>query len=603
MTEEPSRSAIHGDGESTTLRTASPSAQVVHDAGHLLEILFGWEGKSTRFVTPSVYTLGVMTKRDNLRCGRESYSRRAWSEAYRLLSLADQAAPLRADDLEMLANAACLSGRDAEYVLLLGRAHHVKLDDGEDVGAARCAFWLGLTLMLQGNLGPASGWLSRASRLLEGVGGDCAERGYLLLPVAERHLAAGDAGMAHSASAGAAEIGNRFQDRDLIACARHVQGRALLLQRKVEEGLALLDEAMVAVTEGELSPIMTGLIYCSVIDACHQVYALDRAREWTAALARWCDEQPEMVAFAGLCRVHRAEIMQMHGAWPEALEEARHACERSLGNNRQAMAASLNRQAEVHRLRGEFSAAEEAYRGASRSGAEPQPGLALLRLAQGRIEEGAAAIGRTLGGMTDPLQRTRLLPACIEIMLAKGELQHASDACSELENIAQGFDRPVLRAMAAEARGAVELAQGHERQALEFLSRAGREWQQIEAPYQLARVRVLAGLACRALGDDDGAALEIAAARTVFRKLQAIPDLARLDALVQRPAPGRRGILTSRELQVLRLVSTGKTNKAIAAELSLSRKTVDRHLSNILTKLDVHSRAGATAYAYRHKLI
>jgi DNA-binding CsgD family transcriptional regulator len=348
---------------------------------------------------------------------------------------------------------------------------------------------------------------------------------------------------------------------------------------------------------------MTGLIYCSVIDACQQMYALDRAREWTSALLRWCDEQPEMVAFTGVCRVHRAEIMQLHGDWREAIEEARRACERCQGTNQQAAAPAFYQQAEVHRLRGEFAVAADSYRSASQLGWEPQPGLALLRLAQGRTDAAATAIRRVVSATKDRLQRTRLLPAYIEIMLAVGDIPEARGACRELEEIAKSFDTDVLGAMAAHARGAVELAEDDAQAALGSLRRAWQVWQQIEAPYMAARVRVLMGLTCRALGDDEGAGLELDAARAVFEQLGAAPDLARIDSLTQGAEAGHRGGLTPRELQVLRLVSAGKTNKAIAVELSLSEKTVDRHLSNILTKLNVPSRAAATSYAYKHKLI
>jgi DNA-binding CsgD family transcriptional regulator len=310
-----------------------------------------------------------------------------------------------------------------------------------------------------------------------------------------------------------------------------------------------------------------------------------------------------MLAFTGVCRVHRAEIMQLRGAWQEAIEEAGRACERAQGVSRQTAAAALYQQAEVHRLRGEFAAAEEAYRDASRGGLEPQPGLALLRLAQGRSDAAVAAIRRALGATADPLQRTKLLPAYVEIALAAGDLEHARTACRELEEIAASLDTAVLGALAAHARGAVELAEGDAHAALGSLRRAFEAWQQIEAPYAAARMRELIGLACRALGDDDGGELELEAARAGFEQLGAAPDLARIESLIRGALAERPHGLTRRELQVLRLIAAGKTNKAIAAELFLSEKTVDRHVSNILTKLDVSSRVAATAYAYEHKLI
>ena len=537
-----------------------------------------------------------------LKRGRESHRRRAWAAAYQSLSLADKATPLGAEDLDLLATSAYLIGRDAEFLRVLERAHHAYLKSGESVRAARSAFWLGLSLLLRDEAGPATGWLARARRLLDRR--DCVEQGYLLLPVAEQHLAQTDGEAAYATASEAAAIGDRFGEIDLVACARHLQGRARVQQGQVQAGLALLDEAMVAVTAGELSPIVTGLVYCSVIETCQQAHAVNRAREWTSALAQWCAQQPEMVAFTGPCLVHRAEIMQLHGAWQDAIEEARRACRRlSPGLDQRPPATAFYQLGEVLRLRGEFGAADDAYRSASREGYEPQPGLALLRLAQGRPEAATSAIRRVTSATTDRLSRAKLLPAYVEIMLAGGDILEARGACRELEEIAESFDVDVLEALAAQARGAVELAQGHAQAALASLRRAGRVWQQIKAPYLAARVRLLTGLACRALGDNDGGGLELEAARVVFVELGARPDVTRIDALTRRAPSGHLGTLTGRELQVLRLVATGKTNKTIATELSLSTKTVDRHVSNILTKLDVPSRAAATAYAYEHKLI
>jgi DNA-binding CsgD family transcriptional regulator len=541
---------------------------------------------------------------DELGRGRESYARRAWMDAYRSLSRADQASPLGAEDLELLATSAFMLGRDDDCLSSLERAHHAYLDAGEAMRAVRCAFWLVINLALGGEMSRATGWLGRAQRLVERDGGDCVERGYLLVPIMLRHEAAGDWEAAYAAAADAAEIGERFGDADLLALAIHEQGCALIQQERVEEGLGLLDEAMVAVIAGELSPIITGIVYCSVIMGCQEVYALRRAQEWTVALTRWCEEQPEMVAFSGRCLVHRAEIMELHGAWQEALEEARRAHQRCLqGKNHSAAAQAFYRQAEVHRLQGRFSAAEEAYRDASRCGCEPQPGLALLRLAQGNDDAAAAAIRRAVGETTEPLKRARLLPAYVEIMLAVGDVQEAHNACRELEEISARYESGMLGAMSAHAEGAVDLAQGDTRAALLALRHAWQMWQELEVPYEAARVRVLLGLACRTLGDDDTAALELEAARDVFARLGAAPDLARADSLTRRAASVDARGLTPRELQVLRLLAAGRTNKAIAAELVLSERTVDRHVSNIFTKLGVSSRTAATAYAYKQQLV
>ncbi|MEO5820828.1 MAG: helix-turn-helix transcriptional regulator [Vicinamibacteraceae bacterium] len=264
--------------------------------------------------------------------------------------------------------------------------------------------------------------------------------------------------------------------------------------------------------------------------------------------------------------------------------------------------SALYQQGEIHRLRGEFDDAEEAYRAANERGFEPQPGLALLRLAQGRFDVASATIRRLASATRDPLCRAGILPAHLEIALACGELDEARTARDELRQLADAFDADVLRAIVAQADGAIACAEGRPHAAIDPLRLAFRLWEQLEAPYEAARVRVLIGHACRALHDDDAAALECAAARTVFERLGAGPELARLD-VPHRPARAKDGApLTARELHVLRMVSTGRTNKDIAGELHLSERTVDRHLANILTKLDVRSRTAATTYAFDHKL-
>jgi DNA-binding CsgD family transcriptional regulator len=537
---------------------------------------------------------------DTLNSGRDAIQRRAWEDAFTALSHADQMCPLGCADLELLATSAYLTGRDAAFSEILERAHRAHLSAADPERAARAAFWLALTSLLRGDGGAASGWLSRADRLLESR--DCVERGYLLLPGAEQSLAEGRSEAAHDAASDAATHGLRFGDADLIACARHLQGRALMHRGQIKAGLVLLDEAMVAVITGELSPIMTGLVYCSVIEACQQVYAISRAREWTAALLHWCEQQPQMVAFSDTCLVYRSEVLQFHGAWPNAMTDAIRACEHSRRAQRRAPAAALYQQGEIHRLRGNFTAAEEAYEAASRQGYEPQPGLALLRTAQGRVDAAQVSIQRALNSTTDRLRRARLLVACIDVMLAAGDVPNAGRACGELEQIAATIDTDALRAMVLHCRGAVAIGEGDALAALVPLRLAFEAWQQIEAPYAAACVRVLIGRACQSLGDAESAALEFSAARSVFRELAATPDLTRLDA-AEKSAPAVRQLLTMRERQVLRLIAAGKTNKAIANELILSERTIDRHVSNILTKLDVPSRAAATACAYTRKLL
>jgi ATP/maltotriose-dependent transcriptional regulator MalT len=533
--------------------------------------------------------------------GRKAYARSAWAQAYESLAQADGLEPLAAEDLGLLATSAFMLGREDESMRILERACQRHSEANERRPAARCAFWIGIQLMLRGEMGPATGWLGRADRLLEGEG-ECVEQGYLLIPVAFQHDAEGDLAGASATAATAAEIGERFGDKDLFALAIHTQGEFLVNGGRVREGLGLLDEAMVAVTEGGLSPIVTGIVYCGVILACEQVFELRRAREWTAALTRWCEQQPDLLAFTGRCLVHRAQIMQLEGHWSEALVEASRADRRSeKAMNQAAAARACYLRGEVHRLRGEFAKAEEAYRKASRLGSEPQPGLALMRLAQGNRAAAAASIRRVVGETTDRLRRAALLPAFAEIMLATGEPEEARSACRELEAICEECESEMLRAMLAATRGAVELAAGDPAAALVTLRTASKAWTELEAPYEAARARVLVGQACRALGDEEAFALEIDAARAVFEELGAAPDIAAVDSLTGAAADTYG--LSARELEVLRLVAAGRSNREIASALVISEHTVARHVQNIFRKLGVPSRTAASAFAYEHHLV
>jgi DNA-binding CsgD family transcriptional regulator len=455
--------------------------------------------------------------------------------------------------------------------------------------------------LLRGEAAQANGWIGRGRRLVEGR--DCVERGYLLVPAAEQRLRDGDARGACADASAAVDIGTRFGEPDLAASARHLQGRALIALDETAAGLALLDEAMLAVVVGELTPITTGLLYCSIIAACRQVGSAGRAREWTAAMSRWCDGQPEMLAFTDTCRVDRADVLRLRGEWPEALAEACRACERVHATGTRPPPAAWYQRGEIHRLRGEFVAAEEAYRRASEQGFDPQPGLALLRLAQGSPAEAHSTLQRLLRAGADRPYRARLLPALAEVLLAEGDIPQARAVCDELSAIAEALDTDMLRAVSSQVRGATDLADGAADSALVALRAAFDAWERLQAPYEAARARVLIGLACRALGDQDGARLELAGARACFDRLGAVPDVARAQALIGEPAGGAARRLSPRELDVLRRVAAGATNKAIAAALRLSERTIDRHVSNILDKLDVPSRAAATAYAYRQKLI
>jgi DNA-binding CsgD family transcriptional regulator len=536
--------------------------------------------------------------------GRDAFGRQAWGDACAALRAAEQEAPLTLDDRERLAVALYLVGRDADSAEAWTRAHHACLDAGDKARAARCAFWLGFSVDITGEQAQAGGWFERARRLADELEVDCVERGYVLVPGAlQSLLVAGDAETARAAFSSVTQIGDRFDDRDLVALGRLGWGHALILLGDKAEGVAMLDEVMVAVTAGELSPLLAGLAYCAVIEICHDMFDLRRAREWTAALTGWCAAQPDLEPYRGNCLVHRAEIMQLDGAWTAAMTEAQRAFELlSRPPGQLGVGAACYQRGELHRLRGEFADAEDAYRQASHWGRPPQPGLALLRLAQGRVDAALSAICRATDEADDRLARAKLLAAHAEIALVAADVAAARVAVVELSAIAAALDAPLLRAVAARTAGSVLLAEGDAGSALASLRSAHTAWQELGAPYEAARTRELIGLACRALGDGDSAALELEAAQVVFRRLGATPDVTRVRHHAD-PAPSRgAGNLSRRERQVLALVATGKTNREIASDLVMSEKTVARHLSNIFAKLALSSRSAATAYAYEHGL-
>ena len=348
--------------------------------------------------------------------------------------------------------------------------------------------------------------------------------------------------------------------------------------------------------------MIAGAVYCSVIEGCTEIFDLRRAREWTTALEKWCSSNPDIVPYRGHCRVRRAEILQLEGAWSDAMGEAQQAGEwLSKPKPRPEVGAALYCQAELHRFRGEFAQAEEAYVQAAQWD-RTQPGLAQLRLAQGQLEAANAAIRRIVEEVQGSMNQARVLDAYVEITLAVGDVAAARIAAEQLAEIAERYQAPILVGLSSRAAGAVLLAEQDPKRALGFL-RSWTTWCELDAPFEASRTAVLTALACRALGDEDAARGELTAAREVFERLGALPDLARTEALLITESVAPAGGLTSREVEVLRLIARGLTNRAIAEELHISEKTVARHVSNIFLKLDLSSRSAATAYAYQHNLV
>lgn len=541
-----------------------------------------------------------MTSSALLEDGRSAFAEHRWSDAFDALGAADVERALPAPDLERLSTAALLLGRDAAGIDLATRAHEAYL--GVDpAGAARCAAWIGLYLMGKGEDARANGWFGRARRIASEDPGAESAGALLLVAAGLERLYAGDADAAAQAFERAFAVGHGAHDPDATTLAQLGQGQARIQLGDSAGGLALLDEAMVAVTAGEVSAVASGIVYCSVIGSCHLAFDVRRAQQWTVALDRWCGERPDMVMFSGQCQAHRAELYRLHGAWSDAVTAARVAQDRARAGDWSGAWGAWYQEAEVRRLRGETEAAETAYHRAAEAGYPPQPGLALLRLAQGRVRLARSLIREAVAG-ADPATRRGLLEAVVEIELAAGDVAAAREAADELSSAAPGDAMPLMRAVSARCDAAVRLEEGDARGALAVLRTAWAIWQELDAPYEAARCRVLAARACRALRDEAAAAMDLSAARDVFAELGATPDLLRVDALSRASHAGTTP-LSAREVEVVRLVAEGKTNRAIAGELYLSEKTVDRHLSNVFAKLGVSSRAAATAYAYEHALI
>ncbi|WP_353815898.1 helix-turn-helix transcriptional regulator [Agromyces sp. SYSU T00266] len=543
-----------------------------------------------------------MVASTSLEQARTAYAERRWSDAVEWFSRGEGGtAAMSGDDLDRFAMAADLTG-DSERAIEVGTlAHEAHLAAGHVDRAAYIATWISLESITSGNPSQGMGWLARATRLVERLDEPGAAAGFVLIPEALGALYTGDAGRALELFGRAAEVAERTGDADVAAFALLGSGQASIMAGDPAGGIRMLDEVMVSVTAGEVGPMPSGIVYCAVIGYCHLTFELARAVEWTRALDRWCRDQPSLVAFSGQCQAHRAELFRLHGAWGDAMSAAKLAEERLLAGDYGAAFGAHYQQAELLRLRGEFDEAEARYARAAESGWDPEPGLALLRLDEGRAALAQALVRRSAES-ADDATRCHLLPAIVSIEVAVGDLDAARVAADELAAMQRVNASVMLRAIAAYADGEVRLAAGDPSGAFTRLRAAREAWVEVGAPYEVARCRVLMARARRDLGEDEAAALEEDLAEASFSELGAEPALV---ALARMRGAGARGDgrLTGREVEVLQLVTRGITNREIASELHLSEKTVARHLSNIFAKLDVRSRAAATAYAFEHRLV
>lgn len=527
-----------------------------------------------------------------LSTARAAFVERAWRRAFDAFAAADATTALDLDDLDQFAQAAMLLARMDDYFALRERAYQLCVDRGDQLGAARLAGWIGNQRMADGSVGQGTAWIARAQQHLDADGSESVLAGFLAMGHAFVALTEGEPMRAVELAGEAVACGRRYRDPELIALAAHMEGLLLIEAGETSIGVARLDEAMLSLSGPGLSPVVTGIVYCGVIAGCWNAYDLRRAAEWTQAMTAWCASQPELANFTGVCKVHRAELQQLRGAWAEAREELTGVD----GGRRDALSSAQAAyvRGNVDRLQGRFEDAEEAFQRASRL-VDPQPGLALLRLALGSSEAAAAMTRRALAEYQEPGRRVELLVGAVEVLLAVGDIEGAAAAQAELAGQAQSS--AIVLAFAQHAKGMLDLAEDRPADALRQLRPALATWLDIGAPYQEARARVLLSQACHALGDTESADRELAAARATFATLGALPDLAQLDGEVQDD------LLSPRELEVLRLVATGATNRAIAAQLVLSERTVDRHVSNIFGKLGVSTRAAATAYAFERQLV
>lgn len=535
--------------------------------------------------------------------GREAYQHRDYSTARDRLVAARAASTARGRDLSgadlaALHDAAWWHGSVAESISTGADAYRALVGDHEVRLAAWVAIGVAVNHLLREEEEPGLAWLDRAAEQLAGQD-ECPEQGFL------RYLTEVEASLDDPVlepvvvvAREIRELGRRLGEPTLVACGDMGEGRALLRLGRVTDGLRLLDRAMLAVAAGELHPEWAGDLYCHMMSACDELGDLGRARRWTEAIESWLASMPTAVLFAGVCRIHRAQLHRMAGDWPRAARDAAQVGRDLEGISRGSVAEAHYLVGEINRLRGDHSVAETAYRAAHRIGRDPQPGLALLRLAEGQATIAAAEIRIALTcEPNSPMRRASLRAAQVEIAICAEDPDTARQACGELTGIATTYGGPLLHATALQADGALRLAEGRALEEVTPLREACRLWQELDAPYETARVRLLLAHAHRALGDPETARWETDEATTALHALGAAHDIRAL-VHTQRVTNG----LTRREEDVLRRLVTGATNRTIADQLVISEKTVARHLANIYTKLSVTSRTAAAAYAFENDL-
>jgi DNA-binding CsgD family transcriptional regulator/Tfp pilus assembly protein PilF len=540
-----------------------------------------------------------MARADDIDDTGVSASRGTWADDYRRLSGLDLAG-LAAEELEALADAAWMVCRLEESIATRQQAYVRYLETPENRPAARVAWRLFWDHLYRGDTVVAMGWLRRARRHLAAMPEE-AEHGFVALADAELALNRGSLDQAEASARDAVEVGDRHGAQGIVALGLTLQGRILIAQGRHDEGCASLDEAMTLVLSGQLDDYFAGAVYCIVIAECREIADIGRGSEWTEAARTWCASLPATTPFHGICRVHRGEILCLRGAWDEAEAEIRTAGDELAVFKPRSAAEAFAALGELCRRRGDYKGAEDAFRRAHELGGDPQPGLALVRLAQGHAAAASTALGGALSDRsTPPMRRAQLLAAQVEVALTTGDIALARAAAGELCSIADVFDRPAAYARAKLARGAVRLANQDAGGAMADLRAACTIWCDLGLPYEEAQTQLLIGAAAKELGDEEGALLAIRAACAGFERLGARADLRRATAWLDRPP--RPAGLTARELDVLRLLAAGKTNQQIAADLVISGHTAGRHVQNIYTKLGVSSRAAATAFAVEHHL-